>query len=118
MAKNLVVIVQGYVQDIKSSKVGEYAVIKVDDRKKNDRGEWETVDANYFNISLDPNHNVKKDSLYKVTGELKISKYKSDSGELRVSFWVSKSIFELVAIGKKSEPAGADVLKDFGAMPF
>lgn len=124
MAKNLVVTLSGYVQDIKTSKVGEYAVIRVD-KKKKEGDQWVTVEKHYFNITLDAGHNVTKDDLFEVTGELDISKWTNDKGETQFSFWVKKSSWKRLATVQKSEPKNgwsqpADLLADYGAVetPF
>lgn len=124
MAKNLIVTVSGYVQDIKNSKVGEYAVIRVD-KKKKDGEQWVTVDKHYFNIALEQGHNVAKDDLYEVTGELDISKWKDDKGETQISLWVKKSQWKHLAKVQKSETfqngwgaQAVDNLLDSGATPF
>jgi hypothetical protein len=118
MAKNLVVTIQGYAGEIKESKGGQYVVVPVPVSRKNDAGEWETVEKHYFNVALD-GLNLVKDNLYKITGELKISKWKNDAGETQVSFWVSKATAEQLAkSGKPGEPSAADLLTGFGATPF
>jgi hypothetical protein len=113
MAKNLVVTVTGYAGELKQGKTGAYVVIPVPVNKKNDAGEWEVVEKHYFNIALDPMHQVEKDGFYEVTGELRISKWTNDKGEVQVSFWVSKAVFKPLA--KAGNPAGRTNLESFGA---
>lgn len=118
MAKNLVVTIQGYVNDIKESKAGQYAVVPVPVNRKNDAGEWETVEKHYFNVALD-GVSLDKNNMYKITGELKISKWKNDAGETQVSLWVTKATAEQLATGNKTGNAdAAALLADFGATPF
>jgi hypothetical protein len=60
-----------------------------------------------------------KDNLYKITGELKISKWKNDAGETQVSFWVTKATAERLAkAGNPSESNASDLIIGFGATPF
>lgn len=125
MAKNLVVILSGYVQDIKQTKNGaEYAVIKVD-KKKQENGQWVVAEKHYFSILLDNGHNIAKDNLYEVKGELDISKWLDDKGSEKVSFWVKKAEFRLLGVVQKQETIkngwatqAEEVLNDFGATPF
>lgn len=118
MAKNLVVTIQGYVNDIKESKAGQYAVVPIPVNRKNDAGEWETVEKHYFNVACD-NLQLEKNSMYQITGELKISKWKNDAGETLVSFWVTKASAEKLATVKKATNSdAADLLAGFGATPF
>lgn len=114
MAKNLLVTITGYAGEIKQGKAGEYVVIPVPVNRKNDAGEWETVEKHYFNIALDAGHNISKDSFYEVTGELRISKWQNDKGEVQVSFWVSKAQFKSLAKGGNPN-AGRANLEAFGA---
>lgn len=125
MAKNLVVILSGYVQDIKQTKNGsDYAVIKVD-KKKQENGQWVVAEKHYFSILLEPGHGIAKDDLYEVTGELDISKWLDDKGGEKVSFWVKKAQFKKLATAQKQETIkngwatqAEEVLADFGATPF
>jgi hypothetical protein len=88
-------------------------VVPVPVVRKTDAGEWETVEKHYFNIALDSGHSVEKDGFYEVTGELRISKWQNDKGEVVVSFWVSKAQFRSLA--KPGNPAGRTNLEAFGA---
>lgn len=97
MAKNLLATITGYAGEIKQGKAGEYVVVPVPVNKKNDAGEWEVVEKHYFNIALEPGHSIERDQFYKVTGELRISKWQNDKGETQVSFWLSKAEFEKLA---------------------
>jgi hypothetical protein len=86
--------------------------------RKNDAGEWEVVEKHYFNVALD-DLGLVKDNLYKITGELKISKWKNDAGETQVSFWVTKATAERLAkAGNPSESNASDLIIGFGATPF
>lgn len=126
MAKNLVVILSGYVQDIKQTKNGiDYAVIKVD-KKKQENGQWVVADKHYFSILLDAGHGIIKDDLYEVKGELDISKWLDDKGGEKVSFWVKKAEFKKLATTQRTETinngwakaSAEEALADFGATPF
>lgn len=118
MAKNLIVTITGYAGDVKESKAGQYVVVPVPVNRKNDAGEWETVEKHYFNVALD-SLNLIKDNLYEITGELKISKWKNDAGETQVSFWVTKATArELAKVSKPANNDAADLLASFGAAPF
>ena len=118
MAKNLLVTITGYAGEVKESKAGQYVVIPVPVNRKNDAGEWETIEKHYFNVALD-DLGLVKDNLYKITGELKISKWKNDAGETQVSFWVTKATAERLAkVGNPGATNAADVLTGFGATPF
>lgn len=126
MAKNLVVILSGYVQDIKQTKNGsDYAVIKVD-KKKQENGQWVVAEKHYFSILLEPGHRIAKDDLYEVKGELDISKWVDDKGGEKVSFWVKKAEFKKLATVQKQETfkngwaqsEAESALADFGATPF
>ena len=126
MAKNLVVILSGYVQGIKQTKNGsDYAVIKVDKQKRLPDGSFEVAEKHYFSILLEPGHGIAKDDLYEVTGELDISKWLDDKGGEKVSFWVKKAQFKKLATAQKQETIkngwatqAEEVLADFGATPF
>lgn len=117
MAKNLLATITGYAGEIKQGKAGEYVVVPVPVNKKNDKGEWEVVEKHYFNIALEPGHNVQRDQFYKVSGELRISKWQNDKGETQVSFWLSKATFEQLATVSRGEgTSGSRVnLEAFGA---
>lgn len=126
MAKNLVVTLSGYVQDIKQTKNGaDYATIKVD-KKKQENGVWVVAEKHYFSILLEPGHGIAKDDLYEVTGELDISKWTDDKGGEKVSFWVKKAQFKKLAAVQKQETINngwaksqaEEALSDFGATPF
>lgn len=119
MAKNLIVTITGYAGDLKQGKAGEYVVVPVPVNRKNDAGEWEVVEKHYFNIALEPGHDVVKDQFYEVTGELRISKWTNDKGEVQVSFWVSKAQFKKLATVSKGDGGRAN-LEAFGAVeaPF
>lgn len=118
MAKNLLVTITGYAGEVKQSKAGEYVVIAVPVNRKNDLGAWETVEKHYFNVALD-GLQLTKDNLYKVTGELKISKWKNDAGETQISLWVTKATGEQIAkSGNPSEPSAAELFASQGATPF
>lgn len=117
MAKNLIVTITGYAGEIKQGKAGEFVVVPVPVNRKNDAGEWEVAEKHYFNIALESGHSVEKDQFYEVTGELRISKWTNDKGELQVSFWVSKAQFKVLAQVNKG---GRQNLEAFGAVeaPF
>jgi hypothetical protein len=114
---------QGYVNDIKQSKAGEYATIRID-KKKKENDEWVTVDKHYFNIALDAGHAIEKDSMYEVTGELDISNWVNDKGEKQISLWVKKSSWTKIATVQKTNinngwgKSAVDNLLDTGATPF
>lgn len=115
MAKNLLVTITGYAGEIKQGKNGgEYVVVPVPVNRKNDAGEWEVVEKHYFNVSLDAGQVVQKDGFYEVTGELRLSKWTNDKGEVQVSLWVSKAQFKPLA--KAGNPnGGRQNLEAFGA---
>lgn len=127
MAKNLVVTLSGYVQDIKQTKNGsDYAVIKVD-KKKKEGDQWVVAEKHYFSIILEAGHNISKDDLYEVTGELDISKWNDDKGNEKVSFWVKKSQWKKLATVQKQDTIkngwaaqAEEVLAEYGAVetPF
>lgn len=128
MAKNLIVVADGWTGEVKTSKVGEYISLAVTEKKlkpggdKHTSADWEIVNKNYFNVSLEPGHNVRENYLYRVTGELKISKYNDEAGNEKVSFWIHKGQFsEITYTANNKNPVAENpdsVLKDFGAMPF
>jgi hypothetical protein len=114
MAKNLIVTITGYAGEIKQGKAGEYVVVPVPVNRKNDAGQWEVAEKHYFNIALEPGHDVAKDQFYEVTGELRLSKWTNDKGEVQVSLWVSKAKFTKLAIVSKGDGGRAN-LEAFGA---
>ena len=114
MAKNLIVTITGYAGEIKQGKAGEYVVVPVPVNRKNDAGQWEVVEKHYFNISLEPGHDVAKDQFYEVTGELRLSKWTNDKGEVQISLWVSKAQFKKLATVNKGDGGRAN-LEAFGA---
>lgn len=118
MAKNLLVTITGYAGEIKQGKSGQYVVIPVPVNRKNDAGEWEVAEKHYFNVSVD-GQDVVRDQFYEVTGELRISKWTNDKGELQLSLWVSKAQFKKLASVAKSGGAREN-LETFGAVeaPF
>ena len=115
MAKNLFVTITGYAGETRQTKSGaSYVVVPVPVPRRNDAGEYEVAEKHYFNIWLDSTHSVQKDGFYEVTGELKLSKFTNDKGELQVSFWVSNAVFKSLA--KAGNPnAGRENLEAFGA---
>lgn len=123
MAKDFVVVFSGFVNEIKQSKFGEYAVVAYSLRGKGDDGIWRTTDKRFLNVSLEPNHNVKPNQLYKVSGELKFGKYTTKEGVERDSYWVSNAQLELQEGWSKAQvnpvsDTPAAILADFGATPF
>lgn len=119
MAKDFVVVFSGFVNEVKQSQYGEYAVVAYSVRGKNAQGIWETIDKRYLNVSLEKNHNVQVGGFYKVSGELKFSKYKNKEGNERDSYWVSNAQLELNTERKTNKlETPAEILADLGAMPF
>ena len=86
--------------------------------RKNDAGEWEVAEKHYFNIALD-GQDVQRDQFYEVTGELRLSKWTNDKGEVQISLWVSKAQFKKLATVNKGDGGRAN-LEAFGAVeaPF
>lgn len=114
MAKNLFVTLTGYAGETKQTKAGgSYVTVPVPVVKRKDSGEYEVVEKHYFNIFLDEGVTVQKDGFYEVTGELRISKFTNDKGELAISFWVNNAVFKSLA--QPGNPAGRTNLEAFGA---